>query len=67
MRLGRLLGHPVLMPRSLLRTYLTDSDRELATPRFGGPRLSLVTRVPAAPYWKTALPHIRAELGLTSN
>ena len=66
-RLGRLLGHPVLMPRSLLRTYLTDSDRELATPRFGGPRLSLVTRVPAAPYWKTALPHIRAELGLTSN
>ena len=47
-RLGRLLGHPVLMPRSLLRTYLTDSDREIATPRFGGPRLSLVTRVPVS-------------------
>ena len=64
-RLGRLLGHPVVMPRSLLRTYLTDSDRELVTPRFGGPRLSLVTRVPTAPYWKGALPVVGGELGLS--
>jgi DNA-binding transcriptional LysR family regulator len=64
-RLGRLMGHPVLMPRSLLRTYLTDSDRELVTPRFGGPRLSLVTRVPAAPYWKSALPNVCREMGMS--
>jgi hypothetical protein len=64
-RLGRLLGHPVIMPRSLLRTYLIDGDRELNTHRFGGPRLSLVTRVPVAPYWKTALPVLGREMGLT--
>ena len=55
-RLGRLMGYPVLMPRSLLRTYLTDSDRELPAPRFGGPRLSLVTRVPAAPTGRALCP-----------
>jgi len=64
-RLGRLLGHPVVMPRSLLRTYLADGDRELVTPRFGGPRLSLVTRVPTAPYWKRALPVVGREIGLS--
>lgn len=64
-RLGRLLGHPVVMPRSLLRTYLTDGDRELVTTRFGGPRLALVARVPLAPYWKRALPTVGKELGLS--
>jgi hypothetical protein len=64
-RLGRLLGHPVVMPRSLLRAYLVDTDREFTTPRFGGPRLSLVTRVPTAPYWKGALPIVCGELGLS--
>lgn len=64
-RLGRLLGHPVVMPRSLLRTYLADSDRELVTPRFGGPRLSLVTRVPTAPYWQSVLTTVGKELGLS--
>ena len=64
-RLGRLLGHPVVLPRSLLRTYLIDSDRELVTPRFGGSRLFLVTRVPTAPYWKGALPLVGEELGLS--
>jgi hypothetical protein len=64
-RLGRLLGHPVVMPRSLLRAYLVDSDRELATPRFGGPRLSLVTRVPRASYWQGAWPVVGRELGLS--
>jgi hypothetical protein len=65
-RLGRLLGYPVVMPRSLLRTYLADSDRELVTPRFGGPRLSLVTRVvPTTPYWKSALPIVGRGLGLS--
>lgn len=64
-RLGRLLGHPVVLPRSLLRAYLIESDRELATTRFGGPRLSLVTRVPTAPYWKSALPIVGRELGLS--
>ena len=59
------LGHPVVMPRSLLRAYLADSDRELVTHRFGGPRLSLVTRVPIAPYWKSALPIVGSELGLS--
>jgi DNA-binding transcriptional LysR family regulator len=63
-RLGRLMGHPVLLPRSLLRAYLTDSDRELVTPRFGGPRLSLLTRVPAAPYWKATLGDVSRDLGL---
>jgi DNA-binding transcriptional LysR family regulator len=64
-RLGRLLGHPVVMPRSLMRAYLADGDRELVTTRFGGPRLSLVTRVPTAPYWKGALPIVAGELGLS--
>jgi molybdate transport repressor ModE-like protein len=63
-RLGRLLGHPVAMPRSLLRAYLVESDRELATPRFGGPRLSLVTRAPRASYWNGAWPRVGHELGL---
>ncbi|TGN65192.1 LysR family transcriptional regulator [Nocardioides eburneiflavus] len=63
-RLGRLLGAPVVLPRSLLRTYLLDSDRELATARFGGPRLSLVTRVPRASYWADAAPLVGRELGL---
>ena len=31
----------------------------------GGPRLSLVTRVPTAPYWKDALPIVGGELGLS--
>jgi DNA-binding transcriptional LysR family regulator len=65
-RMGRLLGHPVVMPRSLLRTYLATSDRELVTTRFGGSRLSLVTRVPTAPYWKSALPVVGRELGLSA-
>lgn len=65
-RLGRVLGHPVVMPRSLLRAYLTESDTELVTPRFGGPRLSLVTRVPTAPYWKGAWPLVGRELGLSA-
>jgi DNA-binding transcriptional LysR family regulator len=64
-RLGRLLGHPVVMPRSLLRAYLSDSDRELATPRFGGLRLSLVARVPVAPYWGSAVSVLGKELGLS--
>lgn len=64
-RLGRLLGDPVVLPRSLLRAYLLDSDRELATARFGGPRLSLVTRVPRAPYWADAAPFVGRELGLS--
>jgi DNA-binding transcriptional LysR family regulator len=64
-RLGRLLGHPVALPGSLLRTYLAESDRELSTPRFGGPRLSLVTRVPTAPYWETALPVVGREMDLS--
>ena len=55
-RLGRLLGHPVVMPRSLLRAYLLDSDRELPTPRFGGPRLALVNRVPTPTHWEKAFP-----------
>jgi DNA-binding transcriptional LysR family regulator len=65
-RLGRLLGHPVALPRSLLRAYLSDSDREFATPRFGGPRLSLVNRVPTGPHWKKALPIVRRELRLSA-
>jgi DNA-binding transcriptional LysR family regulator len=64
-RLGRLLGDPVVLPRSLLRAYLLDSDRELATARFGGPRLSLVTRVPRVPYWADAAPLVGRELGLS--
>ena len=63
-RMGRLLGHPVLMPRSLLRAYLNDTDRELATPAFGGPRLALVNRVPTPPLWAEALPIVRRELDL---
>lgn len=63
-RMGRLLGCPVVMPRSLLRAYLRDSDRELATTRFGGSRLSLVSRVPTPPHWAQALPIIRRELDL---
>ncbi len=63
-RLGRLMGHPVVMPRSLLRAYLLDSDRELTTTRFGGPRLALVNRVPTPPHWEEALPVVRRELDL---
>jgi len=63
-RMGRLLGHPVAMPRSLLRAYLSDSDREMPTPKFGGPRLALVTRVPTASFWPEVLPVVRRELGL---
>ncbi len=65
-RLGRLLGHPVVLPRSLLRAYLADGDRELTTPRFGGPRLSLVNRVPTVPHWTRALPIVRRELQLSA-
>ena len=54
---------PVVLPRSLLRAYLTDGDRELGL-RFGGPRLSLVSRVPIAPVWEEALPIVRRDLGL---
>jgi hypothetical protein len=54
-RLGRMLGNPVVLPRSLLRAYLIDGDRELAV-RFGGPRLSLVSRLPIAPHWTSAVP-----------
>ena len=64
-RLGRLMGYPVVMPRSLLRAYLTDGDRELVTPRFGGPRVSFVTRVPIAPYWRSAWRVVGAEMGLS--
>ena len=64
-RMGRLLGHPVVMPRSLLRAYLTEGDRELPTTRFGGLRLSLVSRVPTAPHWRRVLPVVRRELGLS--
>ena len=63
-RLGRLLGHPVLMPRSLLRAYLAEGDGELVTTRFGGPRVSLVTRVPIAPYWRSAASTVGREMGL---
>jgi hypothetical protein len=66
-RLGCLLGHPVVMPRSLLRTDLADSDRELITPRFAGPRLSLVPRVPTTPYWKSALSIVGMGLGLSGS
>jgi DNA-binding transcriptional LysR family regulator len=62
-RLGRMLGYPVVLPRSLLRVYLTEGDREFGL-RFGGPRLSLVSRVPIAPVWKEALPIVRSDLGL---
>jgi hypothetical protein len=65
-RMGRLLGHPVILPRSLLRTYLTDADREVSTPRFGGPRLSLINRLPTAPHWKSVIPVVRRELGLSA-
>jgi DNA-binding transcriptional LysR family regulator len=65
-RLGRLLGHPVVMPRSLLRAYVADDDRELATTRLGAPRLSLVTRTPPASYWRSALSVVAQELGLTA-
>lgn len=65
-RLGRLLGHPVVMPRSLMRAYLADDDRVLDATRFGAPRLSLVSRVPTAPYWRGALPVVARELGLTA-
>lgn len=64
-RLGRLLGYPVVLPRSLLRAYLSDGDREFPTSRLGGPRLSLVSLVPTAPHWKSALPLVRRELGLS--
>jgi DNA-binding transcriptional LysR family regulator len=64
-RMGRLLGCPVVMPGSLLRAYLSDSDRELATPKFGGPRLALVSRVPIRAHWATALPIVGREMGLS--
>lgn len=64
-RLGRLLGHPVVLPRSLLKAYLTDGDREFPTSRLGGPRLSLVSPVPTAAHWRSALPLVRRELGLS--
>lgn len=63
-RMGRLRGCPVVMPRSLLRAYLRVTDRELATSRFGASRLSLVSRVPTPPFWIDALPVVRRELGL---
>lgn len=62
-RLGRMLGNPVVLPRSLIRAYLVEGDRELAL-RFGGPRLSLVSRLPVPPYWERAVPVVRRELGL---
>jgi len=65
-RLGRLLGFPVVLPRSLLRAYLTDGDREVGAPRFGGPRLFLVNRTPVPPYWEGALPVVRREVGLST-
>lgn len=65
-RLGRMLGYPVVLPRSLLRVYLAEGDRELGV-RFGGPRLSLVSRVPIAPVWKEALPIVRRDLGLLAD
>lgn len=61
-----MLGQPVVLPGSLLRAYLLDSDPELATQRFGGLRLSLVNRVPTAPHWKKALPVGRREIGLST-
>lgn len=64
-RMGRLLGCPVVMPQSLLRVYIRPNDRELAASRFGGLRLSLVSRVPSPPYWTEALPIVRRELDLT--
>ncbi|HET7734780.1 MAG TPA: LysR family transcriptional regulator [Nocardioidaceae bacterium] len=63
-RLGRLMGCPVALPRSLLRAYLVDGEREIATTRFAGPRLSLVTRLPAAEHWVGVVPAVRRELGL---
>jgi len=63
-RMGRLLGCPVVMPRSLLRVYLHDKDRELATSKFGGIRLALVNRVPTPAHWAEALPIVRRELDL---
>lgn len=65
-RLGRLLGQPVVLPRSLLRAHLTDGDRELASPRFGGARLSLVNRVPIGAHWEKALPVVRREMTLSA-
>ncbi len=64
-RLGRMLGHPVVLPRSLLRAHSIEGDRELGL-RLGGPRLYLVTRVPIAPFWSDALPVVRRELGLSA-
>ena len=63
-RLGRMLGHPAVLPRSLVRAYLAEGEREIGL-RFGGPKLFLITRVPMAPYWKHALPTLRRELGLS--
>ena len=65
-RLGRLLGHPVVMPRSMLRAYLTDSDREFVTPKFGGPRVSLVYRVPMAQRWRRAVSEVGQQLALST-
>ena len=64
-RLGRLLGHPVAMPRSLITAYLDESDRELVTRRLGSLRLSLVTRAPTPSYWEGARPTVGRELGLS--
>jgi DNA-binding transcriptional LysR family regulator len=63
-RLGRLLGDPVVLPRSLLRVHRAEGEREVPL-RMGGPRLSLVSRVPIAPYWKDAIPVLRREVGLS--
>jgi hypothetical protein len=64
-RMGRMLGQPVVLPRSLLRAYLGEGDTELAAPGFGGPRLSLVSRQPIDPRWATALPVVRRQMGLS--
>ena len=64
-RMGRLLGEPVVLPRSLLRAYRADGETELPAPGFGGPRLSLVSRLPIDPRWHAALPMVRQQMGLS--
>ncbi len=64
-RMGRLLGQPVVLPRSLVRAYIADGETELAAPGLGGPRLSLVTRLPVDPRWRSALPVVRQRMGLS--
>jgi hypothetical protein len=65
-RMGRLLGQPVVLPRSLLRAYVADGERELAAPGLGSPRLSLVTRQPVDPRWRSAIPVVRHQMGLSA-